>query len=74
MIELRWIIRLKDDGNTEKVLQMRQEFDATIRARVPGQMWETPSASKIMWSPWQDVPTFLEEPDYSRGTHKYQPN
>ena len=74
MIELRWLVRLKDDGNTEKVLQMRQEFDATIRARVPEQMWEMPSASKMMWSPWTDIPTYLEGPDYTRGTDKFPPN
>ena len=71
MIELRWIIRLKEDGNTEKVLQMRQEFDATIRAQLPGQMFSMPDRTKMTWSPWTDILTFLEEPDYSRMDNKY---
>lgn len=73
MIKLRWIVRLKD-GTPEKVLQYAQEFDTTIRARVPGQMWEIPANSKMQWSPWTDVPTYFEAPDYNTNNSHYAPD
>lgn len=56
MIELRWLVRSGWDG-PEKVLQYRQQYDATIRAGMPNMInWPHEPAPKMVWSEWKDVP------------------
>ena len=54
MIEMRWYV--PNDGN--KVLQYRQQYDATIRAG----MWTDERPANLQWSAWRDVPV-ESEPD-----------
>lgn len=57
MIEMRWYVPV--DGN--KVLQYRQQYDATIRAG----MWTDERPVNLQWSEWQDVPLVAErDPSY----------
>lgn len=58
MIEMRWYVPVEG----EKVLQYRQQYDATIRAG----MWvdERP-APNMQWSEWREVPVVAErDPSY----------
>lgn len=63
MIEMRWYVPV--DGN--KVLQYRQQYDATIRAAAAG-MWDNESLMRTanwQWSAWKDVPVESErDPAY----------
>lgn len=52
MIEMRWYVPV--DGN--KVLQYRQQYDATIRAG----MWVDERPANLQWSDWKDVPLVAE--------------
>lgn len=52
MIELRWYTPA---GGT-KVLQYRQQYDATIRAG----MWVDERPADLQWSNWKDVPEVAE--------------
>ena len=57
MIEMRWYV--PNDGN--KVLQYRQQYDATMRAG----MWKDERTVNLQWSEWRDVPLVAErDPGY----------
>lgn len=52
MIELRWYI----PTGGPKVLQYRQQYDATIRAG----MWVDERPATLQWSEWKTVPEVAE--------------
>ena len=52
MIELRWLIRQGCDG-PEKVLQTRQQYEATIYSSVTS---TGNYLREMKWSEWADVP------------------
>lgn len=52
MIEMRWYVPVEG----EKVLQYRQQYDATIRAG----MWVDERPPNLQWSEWRDVPEYVE--------------
>ena len=52
MIELRWYI----PTGGPKVLQYRQQYDATIRAG----MWVNERPPNLQWSEWKTVPEAAE--------------
>ena len=54
MIEMRWYVPVSG----EKVLQYRQQYDATMRAG----MWKDDQPPNLQWSAWRDVPV-ESEPD-----------
>lgn len=63
MMEMRWYVPVTGD----KVLQYRQQYDATVRGAAAG-MWDNESLMKtanMQWSPWKDVPMESERnPDF----------
>lgn len=57
MMEMRWYVPVSG----EKVLQYRQQYDATIRAG----MWAEERVTNMQWSEWKDVPVIAErDPSY----------
>lgn len=65
MIEMRWYVPVDGD----KVLQYRQQYDATIRAGGPNTVnmitWPQGPAPDMKWSEWKDVPLIAErDPSY----------
>ena len=57
MIELRWYVPVSGD----KVLQYRQQYDATIRAGMPNMInWPHEPAPNMQWSDWKTVPEVAE--------------
>lgn len=57
MIEMRWYVPVSG----EKVLQYRQQYDATMRAG----MWTDEQPPNLQWSAWKDVPLVAErDPGY----------
>lgn len=52
MIEMRWLVPVEG----ERVLQYRQQYDATIRAG----MWTDERPANLQWSEWKDVPEVVE--------------
>ena len=58
MVEMRWLVRAGWDG-PEKVLQMRQKYDATIRAGM-FTAEEIARTASWAWSDWKDVPVVKE--------------
>jgi hypothetical protein len=62
MIEMRWLVPVEGT----KVLQYRQQYDATISAQVPDMItWFNGPATNMQWSEWRDVPLVAErDPSY----------
>ncbi len=61
MIELRWFVPV--EGN--KVLQYRQQYDATIRAGMPNMITWPHTTTNMQWSEWREVPLVAErDPSY----------
>lgn len=60
MIELRWYVPVEG----QKVLQYRQQYDATIRALPAGGSIST-GIMEVRWSDWREVPVVAErDPSY----------
>lgn len=54
---MRWLVPVEG----AKVLQYRQQYDATIRAG----MWADERPVNLQWSEWRDVPVVAErDPSY----------
>jgi hypothetical protein len=62
MIEMRWYVPVEGD----KVLQYRQQYDATIRTSSPNMItWPQGPAPNMQWSEWCNVPVIAErDPSY----------
>ena len=62
MIELRWFVPVEG----AKVLQYRQQYDATVRAGTPNMItWPQSPEPNMQWSEWRDVPLVAErDPSY----------
>jgi hypothetical protein len=62
MIEMRWFVPVEG----EKVLQYRQQYDATVRAGTPNMItWPQGPAPNMQWSEWREVPLVAErDPSY----------
>jgi hypothetical protein len=58
MVELRWLVRAGWDG-PEKFLQMRQQYDKTIRAGMFSHE-DIQRTASMAWSEWKDVPVVKE--------------
>jgi len=56
MVEMRWRICNGWDG-PEKVLEYRQQVDATVYAQDPGG-YMFPPMQKLEWTRWKEVETF----------------
>ena len=62
MIEMRWYV----PNVGEKVLQYRQQYDATVRAGpATGGVFGLPDFVNMQWSEWKTVPLEAERnPDF----------
>lgn len=61
MIEMRWLVPVEGP----KVLQYRQQYDATIRAQAGVGGTVSTGFAQMSWSEWRDVPVVAErDPSY----------